>query len=69
MIGYPVMGDPRYGKGNKNTDGMKPVADGLEFECPYQKRKVVFRLPDGRGGFKDERPTSNVQRRIKTNIP
>lgn len=46
LIGYPVMGDPRYGKGNKNTDGMKLVAYALEFECPYQKKRVNFTLPD-----------------------
>ena len=58
-IGYPVMGDPRYGKGNKNTDGMKLVACALEFECPYQKKWVIFTLPDNKYHFRDERPTSN----------
>jgi tRNA pseudouridine32 synthase/23S rRNA pseudouridine746 synthase len=45
LIGYPVMGDPRYGKGNKNTDGMKLVACRLEFKCPYRGKKVSFSLP------------------------
>jgi tRNA pseudouridine32 synthase/23S rRNA pseudouridine746 synthase len=48
LIGYPVMGDPRYGRGNKNTDGMNLVAYALEFECPYQKKRVIFTLPDGK---------------------
>ncbi|MBU0992608.1 MAG: RluA family pseudouridine synthase [Proteobacteria bacterium] len=34
MIGCPVMGDPRYGKGNKNKDGLKLFAHALEFTCP-----------------------------------
>jgi tRNA pseudouridine32 synthase/23S rRNA pseudouridine746 synthase len=45
LIGYPVMGDPRYGKGNKNSDGMKLLAYALEFECPYHKKKVAFSPP------------------------
>ena len=28
---HPVMGDPRYGRGNKNKDGMKLVAAALKF--------------------------------------
>ena len=62
LIGYPVMGDPRYGKGNKNKDGMQLVASRLEFDCPYRKRRVSFSLPDNRVDFKDERPTLNIQR-------
>ena len=30
MIGFPVMGDPRYGEGNKNTEGMQLTATALE---------------------------------------
>jgi len=30
-IGHPVMGDPRYGRGNKNKDGMKLMACCLRF--------------------------------------
>ena len=62
QIGYPVMGDHRYGKGNKNTDGMRLVAYALEFECPWEKKRVVFKLPDSKGHLKDERPTSNIER-------
>ena len=43
MLGYPVMGDPRYGTGNKNKEGMKLAAIGLSFICPFQKRAVFFR--------------------------
>jgi tRNA pseudouridine32 synthase/23S rRNA pseudouridine746 synthase len=51
LIGYPVMGDPRYGKGNKNKKGMQLVACRLEFDCPYQKKRVVYSLPTGRVSF------------------
>jgi len=44
MIGFPVMGDPRYGENNKNTDGLKLTAWGLEFVCPFSDRPRVFHL-------------------------
>ena len=43
MIGHPVMGDPRYGKENKNLEGLQLVATGLEFQCPFNKEKRVFK--------------------------
>jgi tRNA pseudouridine32 synthase/23S rRNA pseudouridine746 synthase len=42
MIGHPVMGDPRYGKGNKNSEGLQLVATGLEFYCPFIQQKRIF---------------------------
>lgn len=42
MIGFPVMGDPKYGKGNKNIEGMRLTAVSLRFRCPFQKREVEF---------------------------
>lgn len=42
MIGHPVIGDPRYGKDNKNTEGLQLVATALEFECPFNKKRMVF---------------------------
>jgi len=44
MIGFPVMGDPRYGEGNKNTAGMNLTATALEFECPFNGKYKVFNL-------------------------
>ena len=44
MIGYPVMGDPKYGKGNKNKEGLRLTAYSLEFTCPINKREVEFTL-------------------------
>jgi len=42
MLGFPVMGDPKYGKGNKNREGMKLTAVSLKFHCPYSKQEVSF---------------------------
>jgi tRNA pseudouridine32 synthase/23S rRNA pseudouridine746 synthase len=42
MIGHPVIDDPRYGKDNKNTEGLQLVATALEFECPFNKKRMVF---------------------------
>ena len=47
MIGHPVMGDPRYGRGNKNTEGLRLAAVRLGFDCPYGKRRMVFERPWG----------------------
>lgn len=44
MIGHPVMGDPRYGKGNKNSAGLQLVATELEFQCPFSQEKQVFKI-------------------------
>lgn len=44
MIGFPVMGDPRYGEGNKNTAGMQLTATALEFECPFSGKYRVFNI-------------------------
>ena len=46
MIGHPVMGDPRYGKGNKNTFGLRLAAVQLSFNCPFEKRRVSFSTDD-----------------------
>jgi tRNA pseudouridine32 synthase/23S rRNA pseudouridine746 synthase len=45
MIGFPVMGDPRYGAGNKNTEGLKLAATALEFECPLSGKHKIFNSP------------------------
>jgi tRNA pseudouridine32 synthase/23S rRNA pseudouridine746 synthase len=43
-IGHPIMGDPRYGEGNKNTAGMRLIASALSFECPFAGRSRHFAL-------------------------
>ena len=47
MIGHPIMGDPRYGKGNKNNEGLQLVATALEFDCPFKKKRLVFEYASG----------------------
>ena len=42
--GHPVMGDPVYGSGNKNTVGLQLCATRLTFTCPYRRDRVVFDL-------------------------
>lgn len=43
-IGHPVMGDPKYGTNNKNTEGMQLCAYSLAFRCPFTRQQVVFTL-------------------------
>lgn len=45
MIGFPVIGDPRYGSGNKNTEGMKLSAVSLSFRCPFLNMEVEYKIP------------------------
>jgi len=45
-IGHPVMGDPLYGTGNKNRDGMQLTAMKLGFSCPVTHQQVLFTLHD-----------------------
>ena len=44
-VGSPVIGDPLYGSGNKNTTGLKLAATSLEFHCPIQGKNMVFERP------------------------
>jgi len=44
MIGFPVMGDPKYGRGNKNKEGIKLTAVSLKFLCPFSKQEVAFTI-------------------------
>lgn len=45
-IDHPVMGDPAYGVGNKNQQGLMLQAVRLSFRCPLQKTLQVFELPE-----------------------
>lgn len=38
FAGYPVIGDPKYGKGNKNREGLKLLASSLSFQDPWEKK-------------------------------
>ena len=45
-LGYPVLGDPKYGVGNKNSEGLRLMAYQLKFVNPMNKRPVSFELSD-----------------------
>jgi len=40
FIDLPVMGDPKYGRGNKNRDGLKLLAKSLKFLDPWTNQTV-----------------------------
>ncbi len=46
MIGYPVMGDPRYGEHNRDASGMRLTAVEIAFDCPWEKRPLRYALAD-----------------------
>lgn len=46
MISYPLIGDPKYGKNNKNKDGLKLLAYKLEFMDPFSKEMISVALED-----------------------
>lgn len=45
-IGHPVLGDPKYGVGNKNSEGLKLMAFQLIFKDPITKKDINFMLPE-----------------------
>ncbi len=45
-IGHPVMGDPKYGKGNKNREGLKLLASSLSFMDPWERKQKTWTLPN-----------------------
>ena len=46
QAGHPVMGDPAYGSGNKNEQGLMLQAVKLKFICPFRKTVMTFELPE-----------------------
>lgn len=50
-LGHPVIGDPRYGAGNKDAGGLRLAAVGLAFHCPLTRTPVEFALAPGEIGF------------------
>ncbi|MFZ1987250.1 MAG: RluA family pseudouridine synthase [Desulfatitalea sp.] len=44
LIGFPVMGDPRYGQNNKNQTGLQLIADTLAFDCPFGGGRVMVQI-------------------------
>lgn len=45
LIGHPVLGDPKYGVGNKNTEGMKLMAFQLIFTDPFTQKEIQIEVP------------------------
>lgn len=43
-IGHPVMGDPKYGKGNKNKEGLKLLASSLSFMDPWARKQKTWSI-------------------------
>jgi len=46
-IGHPVVGDPRYGTGNKNREGMRLAAVYLAFREPFSGEEIVLSSEGG----------------------
>lgn len=49
LAGYPVLGDPRYGSGNKNAEGLQLQAVRLGFVCPFDRVERDYRLEAAAG--------------------
>ena len=45
-IGYPIMGDPRYGRHNSHPDGLQLVAWALDWRCPFTQKRMRHCVPD-----------------------
>ena len=45
-LGFPVLGDPKYGTGNKNSEGIRLMSYQLKFIDPLSKRVINFEIPD-----------------------
>jgi tRNA pseudouridine32 synthase/23S rRNA pseudouridine746 synthase len=46
FIGHPVMGDPKYGKRNKDDRGLQLVSYKLKFEDPFFKKPLKLCLDE-----------------------
>ncbi|MDO9182699.1 MAG: RluA family pseudouridine synthase [Bacteriovorax sp.] len=46
FIGHPVLGDPKYGVGNKNSEGLRLMAYQLMFRDPITQKDINFQLPE-----------------------
>jgi tRNA pseudouridine32 synthase/23S rRNA pseudouridine746 synthase len=49
-IGHPVLGDPLYGVGNKNNEGLRLMAYQLIFRDPFTQKDINFKLPEAELG-------------------
>ncbi len=44
-IGFPVLGDPKYGQNNTDPRGLRLAATRLSFVCPWSDKMMDFRSP------------------------
>lgn len=44
-LGYPVLGDPRYGQRNTCAHGLQLLAQNLTFICPFTGKSMSWSLP------------------------
>lgn len=44
-LDHPVIGDPKYGSGNKNPAGLQLNAVQLRFRCPFIDKEMDFLIP------------------------
>jgi tRNA pseudouridine32 synthase/23S rRNA pseudouridine746 synthase len=65
MLGHPVIGDPRYGTGNKNSTGLELVAYRLAFHCPFSGKEVQVSLAE----LGAMCPPRNRDRLLADNVP
>jgi tRNA pseudouridine32 synthase/23S rRNA pseudouridine746 synthase len=42
-IGFPVLGDPKYGQHNADPRGLRLIATRLSFRCPWTGNRMDFR--------------------------
>lgn len=45
-LGHPVMGDPRYGRGNACPAGLQLAATSLALTCPFTNAPRAWTLPE-----------------------
>lgn len=45
QAGFPIMGDPRYGRGNACREGLQLVAVSLSLTCPFTDDAHFWTLP------------------------
>lgn len=50
--GFPVLGDPRYGRGNSDPRGLRLLAYYLAFRCPLSGKPQTFVLDPSEFGYR-----------------
>jgi tRNA pseudouridine32 synthase / 23S rRNA pseudouridine746 synthase len=49
LCGHPAIGDPKYGAGNKNNEGLRLAAVGLRFRCPFGGETLRYAVHESFG--------------------